>query len=433
MEKINIGLIGFGNIGTGVVKILKKNSRLIEKRTGLKFNLKSVCVKNLNKKRDIELPPETKLTANVDDILSDKEINIVVELIGGLEPARTIILKTLASKKNVVTANKALISAYGKEIINCARENNVNIAFEAAVCGCIPILRALQDSLAADNILSIYGLINGTTNYILTKMSLENRDYNSALKEAQKLGFAEPDPSFDVLGKDAAQKLSILACLAYNMDISENDIYTEGITDISKRDIEYAERLGYRIKLLAIAKKVEGIDKKIELRVTPTMIPKTHLLASVLNELNAVYVLGDNVQQQMYYGRGAGQLPTASTVISDVINLAHRVRNNYSLPSITYFNEKSIEAIDNISTRYYLRLSVIDKPAVLARITGILGSNNISIAGFSQEERSTAGPVPIILTTHYVKEKNIREAVEEIDRLDVVKEKCVVIRIEEFK
>lgn len=416
-KDINIGLVGMGTIGSGVVRILNKNRDLIEKRTGVKINLKKVCDINLDPAKELGLKGE-QLTKNYEDIINDNEINIVVELIGGYDPAKDIILKALQSKKHVVTANKAVIAKYGNEIFETAKNNNVSVAFEAAVGGCIPIIKSIRESYAADNIKDIYGIVNGTTNFILTRME-EGMSYSKALAKAQELGFAEADPEFDVEGKDAAQKLVILASLAFNARLKD-DIFTWGITKLNKSDIRNADELGYRIKLLAIAK---NENSEIELRVHPTMIPKGHELAAVKNELNAVYVVGDNITKAMLYGKGAGQLPTATVILGDVVDIAKGEQ------SIFHFNDLRIKDINKIRSRYYLRYTVAEKPGVLASIAKVLGDNNISIAAVEQKEINK-DTVPIIMTTHEALEEDLMKAVKEIDNLEVVKEDTVVIRIE---
>jgi len=416
MKEFNIGLIGSGTIGGGVVKILQKNQKVIEKRTGVKLNLKKVCDLKENKELGLDSSIYTK---NYDDLLVD-DIDIIVELIGGYSPAKEFILKALEAKKHVVTANKAVVAKYGKELFDAAKNNNVQLAFEAAVGGCIPIIKTIKESYAADNIKEIYGILNGTTNYILTKME-SGQEYKDALKKAQKLGFAEADPTFDVEGMDAAQKITILSELAFNTLI-EDDILTEGITKISKNDMEYADELGYKIKLLAIGKQ----DKdQLELRVHPTMIPKNHELATVNNELNAVYVVADQTQKSMLYGRGAGELPTATVVLGDVIDIAKGKNDVFS------FDDAKIKDSNEISSRYYLRLQVVDKPGVLAKISKVLGDNKISIAGVQQKEVDKE-IVPLIMTTHEAVEEDLNNALKEIKKLDIVKEDAIVIRIEDL-
>lgn len=418
-KEVNIGLIGIGTIGSGVVKILNKNSDLIEKRTGIKLNLKKVCNLNIENAKRLGIKEE-QWTNNYEDLINDKDISIIIELIGGYNPAKDIIIKALKNKKHVVTANKALLAKHGNEIFKEAKNNNVSIAFEAAVGGCIPIIKTIRESYTADKIKDIYGILNGTTNYILTKME-QGLSYNQALKQAQEAGFAEANPEFDVGGKDAAQKLVILSSLAFNANIDDN-IFTKGITKIKKNDLEYADKLGYKIKLLAIAKHE---NNEIELRVHPTMIPKQHELASVKNELNAICIIGENTTKSMLYGKGAGQLPTATVILGNVIDIAKETDN------IFYFKDIKTKDINKITSRYYLRYNVIDKPGVLAKITKILGDNNISIAAVEQKEINKE-IVPLIMTTHEAIEENMMKAIEEINRLDVVKEDTVVIRIEDI-
>jgi len=418
-KQIDVGLVGIGTIGSGVVKILNKNADLIEKRTGIRINLKKVCDVRLDNARSLGLS-NVQLTQDYNELINDKDISIIIELIGGYNPAKDIIIKALRSKKNVVTANKAVIAKYSNEIFEEARKNNVKIAFEAAVGGCIPIIKAIRESYVADQIKEIYGILNGTTNFILTRME-EGMSYEEALKKAQKLGFAEADPSFDVEGKDAAQKLVILAMLSYNARINDN-IFTWGITKIDKKDMDYAAELGYKIKLLGIAKSKNG---EVELRVHPTMIQKQHELASVKDELNAIYLVGENITKVMLYGKGAGQLPTATVVLGDVIDIALGKENPF------YFKDVKVSDINKIKSRYYLRYNVADKPGVLAKVAKILGDNNISIAGVQQKEINKE-VVPVVVTTHLATEENIMKSIKEIDSLDVVKEKTVIIRIEDF-
>ena len=419
-KETNIGLIGIGNIGSGVIKILNKNKELIKERTGIKINVVKACRRDIGKAKELGLKDE-QLTENYEDVINDKDIDIIVEWVGGYEPAKDIIIKALKNKKNVVTANKAVIAKYGKEIFEQAKQNKVTIAFEAAVAGCIPIIKTIKESYAADNIKGMYGILNGTTNFILTKME-QGLSYAEALKKAQELGFAEPDPAFDVSGKDAAQKLVILACLAFDARINEN-IFSWGITKLSMNDIKYADELGYRIKLLAIAKKD---NKEIELRVHPTMIPKEHELSNVKNELNAVYIVGENTGKSMLYGKGAGQLPTATAVLGDIIDIANGKKDKF------YFEDLKIKDINTITSRYYLRYQVSEKPGVLATIAKILGDNQISIAAVQQKEVNKE-VVPVIIITHSAVEENMMKAVRETNRLDVVKEDTVVIRIEDMR
>ena len=423
--EVNIGLIGLGTIGSGVVKIIKENSELIEKRTGIKLRIKKACDRDAQRVSSLNLS-EVEFTTNYDDIINDSSVHVVIELIGGYEPARTVIEKALKSGKHVVTANKAVISKFGKDLFSVCDLNKTNIKFEASVGGCIPIIRTLQQSYVSEEFSAIYGIVNGTTNYILTKMA-EGKSYSDALKKAQENGFAEADPSFDVEGKDSAQKLTILSMLAFNSNAPE-EIYTEGITMITKNDIVYASELGYVIKLLAIAKRT---NNELDLRVHPTMIPVNSELASVSNEFNGIYLKGKNTSESMFYGRGAGQLPTASVVVSDAIDLAKKIRNKHYVSPVSFFNNLRQKPIDEIKSRYYFRFRVLDKPGVIAKIAKELGDNNISIAGVSQKEENLE-TVPLIIITHSAIEKDVKRAVEAINKLDVVKEKTVVIRIEDI-
>lgn len=423
--QINIGLIGIGTIGSGVIKIINGSNSIIEKRTGIKLKIKKACDKNLQKGISAGLNKGV-LTTNYKEILNDPSIDIVVELIGGYEPAKSIIENAIKKGRHVVTANKAVISKYGAEIFRLNKKFQRQISFEASVGGCIPIIRTLQQSYNCEEFSAIYGIVNGTTNYILTKMN-EGLSYKDALRTAQKKGFAEFDPSFDVEGSDSAQKIQILSSLAFNSRISEQ-IYTEGIIYISKNDMLYADELGYVIKLLAIAKKS---DNEIELRVHPTMIPKTHELASVSNEFNGVYLVGRYTTDTMFYGKGAGQMPTASVVVSDIVDIALKIKSKLYISPLRYFNDFKIKPIENVASRYYFRFHVIDKPGVLGKIATELGKNKVSISGVSQKEENKE-IVPLIITTHLAIENDVRRAIESINKLDVVKDKTAVIRIEDI-
>ncbi|MEK6808119.1 MAG: homoserine dehydrogenase [Nanoarchaeota archaeon] len=423
--EIRIGVIGIGTIGSGVIKILKANNSLIEKRTGINLVIKKACDKNLEQGTKLGLS-RAVLTTDYKDIINDDSIDIVVELIGGYEPARSIIESAIKNKKHIVTANKAVISKYGNEIFKLSEKHERDIRFEASVGGCIPIIRTLQESYISEEFRSIYGIVNGTTNYILTKMK-EGLDYSSAVKNAQEMGFAEADPSFDLMGKDSAQKLHILSSLAFNSLLPES-IYTEGITNISKNDILYADELGYVIKLLAIAKRV---GNEIDIRVHPTMIPKTHELSSVSNEFNAIYLVGKDTKDTMLYGKGAGQMPTASVVVSDIVDIAKNIKQKKYIRPMNHFNKLKIKPITETESRYYFRFHVVDKPGVLGKITTELGKNNVSIAGVSQKEENR-DIVPLIIISHNAIEKNVRNAMESIRKLDVVKDSAVMIRIEDL-
>lgn len=433
MKDINIGLIGFGTIGTGVVKLLRQNEELITKKLGARVVLKKIADIDITTSRDIKVN-KGLLTNDAREIINDKEIPIVVELMGGYEPARTFVLDAISKGKHVVTANKALLATYGSEIFPAAQKNAVDIGFEASVGGTIPIIKTLKESLAANKINSIMGIINGTCNFILTKMTDEDKAFDTVLKEAQRLGFAEADPTFDIEGIDTAHKMAIILSLAYGKKVNLKDIYLEGITKISREDIAFARELGYRIKLLAIALLKNGA---VEARIHPTMIPAGHLLANVNQNYNAFHIVGDASGPVFLFGQGAGMIPTASAVFSDIIDSARNILKGITgrvpLRSISETAMKPIKLIpmDNVETKYYFRFSANDRPGVLSKISGILGKNNISIATCIQKARGKRGAVPIVMTTYKAKERNVRNALKKIDKLDIVHGSTVLIRIED--
>ena len=428
-DKISIGIIGFGTVGTGTVKILLENKEIIKERIGFEINLRRIADLDIFRDRDIKLP-KSILTSNVDDILSDPETDIVVELIGGIRPAKDFILKAIKNRKHVVTANKALLATEGNEIFTAAHKREVEIGFEASVAGGIPIIKVIREGLVANRIKAIYGIINGTSNYILTKMTEEDVEFSKALKEAQALGYAEADPTLDIEGIDSAHKLAILAYLSYGIPVSYKDIYTEGISRISPQDISFASELGYKVKLLAIAKES---DSKIELRVHPTMLPKEYLISKVDGPFNAIYIEGDATGSTLYYGRGAGCMPTGSAVVSDIVDIARNIMKNATgrVPVLTKtLRNLKIKRMDDVISMYYFRFSALDKPGVLSKISGILGNYNISIASVIQKGRSVGEAVPLVVCTHKAKERDVRQAISEIDRLPIVMDKTVFIRVE---
>jgi len=429
---INIGLIGFGTIGAGVVRILQENSAVISERLGTSLRLTRIVDLDIKSDRGVQLDEGVTLSSEIDDIINDTEIDIVIELIGGYEPAKTFVLKSLEKGKRVVTANKALLAVHGEEIFKKVIQTKTDIGFEASVGGGIPVIRAIREGLAANKLQTIDGIINGTANYILSEMTNKGQDFASTLKKAQELGYAEADPTFDIEGVDSAHKLAILTSLAFGTKISLEDIHTEGISDISKLDIDYATELGYKIKLLAIAKNANG---EVEARVNPTMIPQTALLANVEGVLNAVYITGDAIGPTMYYGPGAGMMPTASAVVGDVIEQARDIRNSVygRVPPLAFqsLKELKLKDIGDVISKYYLRFSIVDSPGVLAKISGILGDHDISILSVLQKARHEDKAVPLIIVTHEAQEKNLRHALEEIDLLDVVMDKTRLIRIED--
>lgn len=433
MEKVYIGLIGFGTVGTGVVRILQEKAKLLEERLGFSLILKRIADLDISRDRGIKVSPAI-LTTNVAEVIDDPEISIVVELIGGLEPARTFILQALAKGKHVVTANKALLAVHGLEIFKAAEEYGVDLGFEGSVGGGIPIIRALKEGLVANKIQVIFGILNGTSNYILSEMTARNLKFEEVLKKAQELGFAEADPTLDIQGIDTAHKLSILISLAHGVQVRLEDIYTEGITSIAPMDVEYAKELGYHIKLLAIAKSDGG---PIEARVHPTLLPADHLLSTVSGPFNAIFVKGDAVGSTLFYGPGAGMMPTASAVVSDLVDLSRSLRLgiNRRVPLLSYqrpyLKEGEIKSIENITCPYYLRFTVVDRPGVLSRISGILGDLDISIASVIQKGRRAEKAVPIYIVTHEAREKNMQKALQVIDRLPIIVDKTVYMRIED--
>lgn len=426
---INIGIIGFGTVGTGTAGILIKNRKLLKDRTGVDINLKKIADLDIKRDRGIKLPKGV-LTNNADSLIADPDIHIIVELIGGTTIAKELILKAIKSGKHVVTANKALLATHGKEIFKAAERSNVKVGFEASVAGGIPIIKIISEGLVANRIKSIYGIINGTTNYILSKMSDENAEFSEVLKEAQKLGYAEADPTYDIEGIDSAHKLAILASLAYGTQFTLKDVYREGISWISSMDIEFARELGYKLKLLAITKETNG---KIELRVHPTMVPEDFLISKVDGVFNAVYVEGDAVGSTLYYGRGAGDMPTGSAVVSDIVDISCNIVNKNIGRNPLFFRAekgKNLLKMDDVQSMYYFRFSAIDKPGVLSKISGILGKYNISIASVIQKDRREGKAVPLVVLTHLAREKDVLSAVKEINRLPIVAGKTVFIRVE---
>ncbi len=432
-ERIKVGLIGFGTVGSGVGRILQKNSKLIEKRMGARLTLKRIADIDLETDRGVKLKPGV-LTRRAEDVIKDPEIDMVMELMGGIEPAKTFILKAIRNKKHIVTANKALLALHGDEIFREAHRFGVDVNFEASVGGGIPLIRSIKEGLVANRIHSIFGILNGTSNYILSKMTDEGRNFKEVLKEAQEKGYAEADPTYDIEGIDAAHKLAILVRLAFGTPFQFKEIFIGGISEITPLDIQFGREFGYRIKLLAIAK----IDKgKIEARVHPTMIPESHLLSTVEGVFNAIYIKGDAVGPTLFYGQGAGQMPTGSAVVSDLVELGRNVltrASGHRVPLLS-FQESAIEKIplkkmDDVVMPFYMRFSALDRPRVLSKISGILGKNEISISAVIQKGRQVNGAVPVVMMTHEAKEKNVHRALKEIDRLGVILGKTMFIRVE---
>jgi homoserine dehydrogenase len=431
MKTFNVGLIGMGTVGTGVAKILlEKNSPLLEKLDCLPV-LKGIADCNPDVKNKLNLPSDFFFTTDAKTLLNNPDIHVVVELIGGVHPAKEIITMALEKGKDVVTANKMLLALNGSELFSTARQHGKSISFEASVGGGIPIIAALRDGFIANRIEAIFGIVNGTTNYILTKMTKENVKYSDALAEAQKLGYAEKDPTMDVEGIDSSHKLAILARIGFGVDFDYQNIYHEGISAVDLSDIGYAHELGYTLKLLAIAKRVEN---KIELRVHPTLLPHDHPLSSVHGVFNAICITGSAVGETMLYGKGAGQMPTASAVVADLVDVALG-RAGITFKAMKTFSghceRVPIADMLQFKTRYYLRFSVTDKPGVLAKISGVLGKYEISIASVIQHKARENGNVPLVMMTHLAEEGNLQKALAEIKQLDVIKDNTKFLRVEE--
>ncbi|MGE5371407.1 MAG: homoserine dehydrogenase [Solirubrobacterales bacterium] len=422
-----IGLLGCGTVGGGVAKLLASNQDLLSKRIGEPISIKKVLERDRERVLAAGLPAEA-IVSDFDEILNDDEIDIVVELIGGIEPARSFILAALNRGKNVVSANKDLIAISGKEIFDAAAASRVDFRFEASVGGGIPIVYPLKQSLAANRIKEVIGIVNGTTNYILTKMTEENLPFEQVLREAQELGYAEADPTSDVGGLDAARKLAILASIAFNSRVTFDNVYVEGITQITPLDIKYGRELGYVIKLLAIAKEE---NNKIQVRVHPAFLPKQHPLANVNGVYNAVFVRGDAVGDVMHFGRGAGEMPTASAVVGDIMEIVVDMKyQSTGRVSCTCYEEKPILPIQGSRAKYYIRLRVKDRPGVLASIAGVFGNQNVSLATVLQKTSGQAD-AQLILITHMVEEANLRDALTVFENMpSVIASIDNVIRLE---
>jgi homoserine dehydrogenase len=431
MKPIRVGILGLGTVGAGVARVYFTHREELEEKIGAPVVLGAIADLDITTPRKDLALSELPLTTDAARVLDDPAIDIVVELMGGLEPARKFILRALANGKHVVTANKALLATHGDELYNEARERRRMLAFEAAVAGGIPLIRAVKEGLVANRITSMYGIVNGTCNYILSKMTDEGQEFGRVLAEAQKKGYAEADPTFDVEGIDSAHKLQILATLAFRTLVPLKNIYVQGITKIASQDITYAREMGFRIKLLAIAKSVDGA---LELRIHPTMIPEKSPLSAVSGVFNAVFLNGDVVNDLMFYGRGAGQMPTASSVWADIVEIARRLAAGQAavpqdLP-VLGSRPLSLKPIEEVLSAYYLNVSALDQPAVLAQVTGILGRHEISIASVIQKVRQHAKAVPVVMMTHEAKEGSMRKALQEIDALRVVVSPTRMIRVE---
>lgn len=421
---MKLGIIGGGTVATGVVKIITDKKQCFFEKYGFNLEIKSIAVKNIEKERHSYFK-DYEVTTNIDKIVSDEDIHIIVELIGGTTTAKELITKALNNKKHVVTANKELIAKHGKELFELANKNNVSLHIEASVAGGIPIIQTLNHGLNANKINKMIGIINGTTNYILTEMTQKKRDFAEVLAEAQKLGYAESDPTDDIEAFDALYKLTILSSLAFDKNIDYKEVFREGITNITVKDIEYAEKLGYIIKLLAIAKQN---DDSYEARVHPAMLSKKHPLASVNGAFNAIWLNGDAIGDFMLYGRGAGELPTASAVLADILSIGMEAKNNSVL--VREKNTINISSIDNTTSKYYLRIETTDKTGIIGIIGKDLGDSEVSIMSLWQEKTEN-GNAEIVLITHPVLEKNMKKAIGLLKESSGIKEISSVIRVED--
>ncbi|MBU1455660.1 MAG: homoserine dehydrogenase [Proteobacteria bacterium] len=430
MKQIHVGLIGFGTVGSGLAQTLHEQKDRLLRKVGAQVVLSRVADINID-----ALPEQfsgTILSKDAGDIFTDPEIDIVVELIGGMEPARTFLLEAIKHGKHVVTANKALLSIHGKEIFQAAVANNVEVGFEASVGGGIPVIKSLKEGLVANRIESIMGIMNGTANYILTKMTDHGVPFAEVLQDAQEQGFAEADPTYDVEGIDTAHKLAILMTIAYGKYVHLNDIHTEGISNIKPIDIDFAREFGCRIKLLAISR---NHGSHVEARVHPTMVPESHMLANINGAYNAIHFTGDTVGNVLLYGLGAGMMPTGSAVAADVVDIGRNILcgSVNRVPALSYLPENigtpKITPMKELSCAYYFRITALDKPGVLSTISGIFGTHNISIKSVIQKSRHEYEPVYIVIHTHVANEEAVQQAIAEIDALDVCTEATVKIRI----
>lgn len=425
MDCIKVAILGIGTVGSGTYKIIESQKDEFPYKTGSQLEVSKILVRNKNKKR--EGVDESLITDDWSEIINDDSINIVIEVMGGIEPARTYITEALKKGKSVVTANKDLIASYGHELLDLAKENKCDILFEAAVAGGIPIIRPLKQCLAANRIEEVMGIVNGTTNFILSKMTDEGMEFADALKLAQDLGYAEADPTADIEGYDAARKVAIMASIAFNSRVTFDDVYTEGISKISAKDIKYAKELDCDIKLLGVAANTEG---GIEVRVHPMLIPSDHPLAGVKDSFNAVFVKGDAVGDTMFYGKGAGELPTASAIMGDVLDVARNINFNCcGRIGCTCYKELSIKNMDDIYSKYFIRMQLLDKPGTLASVLSILGNNGVSIYQMMQKKKRDNNFAEIVIITDSVKEKNLKDSITILEGLSIVNKVSSIIRV----
>ncbi len=430
--RIGVGLVGFGTVGAGVVKILQSNAALIRRRVGVPVDVIRIADVDVKRDRGVDLPPGV-LVNDYQHVLADPAVDIVLELVGGYDIAKKVILGAIAKGKPVVTANKALLAAHGEELYEAAVRAGVDLGFEASVGGGIPIIRALMEGLAGNTILSIYGIINGTSNYILSRMTREGHGFEQVLADAQRAGYAEADPTFDIAGIDSAHKLAIMVSLAYGTPVNVKDVFTEGITRITPVDIAYAKEFGYTIKLLGIAKLADG---DIEARVHPTMIPTRSPIAQVEGVYNAIQLVGDAVQDIVLYGQGAGSMPTGSAVVSDVVAIARNLLSGAAgrVPPASFKQDQRrpvpIRPMEQIRSLYYIRFMVVDRPGVLSQIAGVLGNHGISISSVLQQGRKEGQTVPVVIMTHTAVERNVQHALKEINGMPFISEPTTLVRVE---
>lgn len=427
MDHVRIGLVGLGTVGSGVYKVLRDNRDLITKKVGKELRIEKILVRDRDKARDATIPPEL-FTFDPADILENDDIDVVIEVMGSVDLARGYITRALNAKKQVITANKDLIALHEEELSELAHRNGRDLYFEAAVAGGIPIIGTLKEDLAGNKIRRIMGIINGTTNYILTRMAREGKSYEEILGDAMRLGYAECDPTADVGGLDAGRKIAILSTIAFDTKVTFDDVYVEGITAITQEDIRYADEFGYAVKLLAIG---TNLDDKIEVRVHPVFIPKEHPLASVNDVFNAVFVEGDAVGEAMFYGRGAGEMPTASAIVGDLMKASRDLLHDaMGLDYRLIQRRKDVKPITEVESTFYTRLNVIDRPGVFGRIATLLGDHQVSIALVRQPARNDNGHAEIVILTHKVREQSFRDAMAAIEADDAVDNISSVIRVE---
>lgn len=443
-QRVNVGIIGGGTVGGGVYQALQRNGALMASRLGVELHVAKIAVRDPERPRPVPIPKEL-LTTDWRSVIQDSSIQLIVELMGGTTTAREVVLTALRNGRSVITANKALLSAHGEELFSAARAHNANLYYEASVAGGIPIIKVLRESLVGNQITRIHGIVNGTCNYILTRMKLEGADFNEVLRDAQRLGYAEAEPSLDVDGHDAAHKIGILASLAHGFWVQPDQIHTEGIRHISKLDIQFAERLGHTIKLLGTvkvcpapasrSKKASVARPHIQVAVYPALVPNSHVLANVNYAFNAIALRGDVVGDTLFYGRGAGQDPTASSVLSDLADAALDLKcgSHNRVPAfVAHDVPGKVIPMDDVVSRYYVRLSVIDRPGVFARIAKVLAEAKIGISSIIQPEGHQGETVPVILMIHDAPNAAMDRAINQIARLNVVKDRPIVIRVESF-